>query len=516
MRSTVKLKSSTVLLLAVAGACAGSRSHVGAPPVDPATEASRAAATIDSSSMRAHVAFLASDELAGRDTPSPGLEAAAEYIARRFEAMGLEPAGTDGGWLQRYPYVSTSFDAENSELTARGERGGASLVFGEQWFALPVTPDHEETEGSAVYAGSTDGDGLPEQVRGRIAILTTGPELGAELFSLIRTVAEAGAGALLLVLHPDIPDQAIPTITGQVSGLPAQTIPVVGVTRSAAGELFAAAGLEIDSLAPAEGISAEVREVDLVLSIRIAINRESASPPNVAAILRGSDPELRDTYVLYSAHFDHVGIGTPNAEGDSIYNGADDDASGTALVLGVAGAFAALPEPPRRSILFLAVSGEEKGLLGSRFWAENPTVPIDRVVANLNADMVGRNAPDTVIAIGAEYSSLGALTESIAATRSGLGLVVAPDPDPSENAFFRSDHVAFIREGVPAVFLTTWLHEDYHAPSDEVDGIDADKLARIARLAFWVGWEVAESLEPPTWNPGAWDEVNRILQDSPF
>jgi len=479
-------------------------------------EASRAAAVIDSGSMRSHVAFLASDELAGRDTPSPGLEAAAEYIARRFEALGLEPAGTDGGWLQRYPFVSTSFDVESSKLTALGGEGGASLLFGEQWFALPVTQEREIAEGTAVFAGSADRDEFPAQVRGRIAIVTTGPELGAELFSLIRTADDAGAEALVLVLHPDIPDQAIPTITRQVGGLPAQTIPVVGVSRSAAREMFATAGVEIDSVAPVDGNAAGVTQLDLVLTIRIAIDRENASPPNVVAILRGSDPELQDTYVLYSAHFDHVGIGTPNAEGDSIYNGADDDASGTALVLGVASAFAALPEPPRRSIVFLAVSGEEKGLLGSRFWAENPTVPIDRVVANLNADMVGRNAPDTVIAIGAEYSSVGTLTEAIASTRADLGLVVAPDPDPSENAFFRSDHVSFVREGVPAVFLTTWLHEDYHSPSDEVDAIDADKLARIARLAFWVGWEVAESVEPPTWNPGAWDEVSGILRDSPF
>jgi Zn-dependent M28 family amino/carboxypeptidase len=236
----------------------------------------------------------------------------------------------------------------------------------------------------------------------------------------------------------------------------------------------------------------------------------------VGGILAGSDPELRDTYVLYSAHFDHVGIGAPDADGDSIYNGADDDASGTALVLEVARAFAALPEPPRRSLIFLAVSGEEKGLLGARHWATHPTVPISEVVANLNADMVGRNAPDTLIAIGGEYSSLGALSTSVAASHPDIGLVVAPDPDPSENAFFRSDHVAFVREGIPAVFFTTWIHDDYHAPSDEVESIDADKLARVTQLAFWVGWEVAQDPEPPAWNPGAWDEVSGMLEQSPF
>jgi hypothetical protein len=505
-------------LLAVLG-CSGSPAPEVAPAPDPTAEASRAAAAIDAEGIRAHVAFLASDELAGRDTPSPGLEAAAEYIARRFEALGLEPGGTDGGWLQRYPYVSTHFDVENSELSALGERGGASLVFGEQWFALPVAPESEYVEGSAVYAGSADRGEFPEQIRGRIAVVTTGRDLGSELFGLIRSATAAGAIGLVLVLHPSIPDQAIPTIVGQVRGLPEQPIPVVGILRSAAGELFSVAGTEIDDVAPAdgaEGVDPGLTPLGLELTIRTVLEREDSEPPNVVAVLRGSDPELRDTYVLYSAHFDHIGVGAPDAEGDSIFNGADDDASGTALVLGVAAAFAALPEPPRRSIVFLAVSGEEKGLLGSRFWAENPTVQIDRVVANVNADMVGRNAPDTLIVIGGEYSSLGTLSETIASARPELGLVVAPDPDPSENAFFRSDHISFVREGVPAVFFTTWIHEDYHAPSDEVEEIDADKLARISRLAFWVGWEVAQDQSPPTWNPGAWDEVSEILKDSPF
>ena len=137
-------------------------------------------------------------------------------------------------------------------------------------------------------------------------------------------------------------------------------------------------------------------------------------------------------------------------------------------------------------MMFLLVSGEEKGLLGARYWASNPTVPIDEVVANINADMVGRNAPDTLIAIGGEYSSLGTLAERVATDRPELGLVIAPDPDPSEGAFFRSDHVAFVREGIPSLFLTTWLHEDYHEPSDELEGIDGDKLARVSRLAFWM------------------------------
>ncbi|MCK5447194.1 MAG: M28 family peptidase, partial [Gemmatimonadetes bacterium] len=209
-------------------------------------------------------------------------------------------------------------------------------------------------------------------------------------------------------------------------------------------------------------------------------------------------------------------IGTPNAEGDSIYNGADDDASGTSVLLEVAQAFEALPRPPARSVVFLAVSGEEKGLLGSGHYAEHPTVPLEGIVANINIDMIGRNAPDTLIAIGQEYTSLGPLSEHIASHHPEIGLTVAPDPDPSEQAFFRSDHLVFVKQDIPAIFFTTWDHEDYHQPSDEAARIDSDKAARVARLTFLLTWHVAEDAEPPTWNEGALDKVHAILESSPF
>ncbi|MEJ2548066.1 MAG: M28 family peptidase [Gemmatimonadota bacterium] len=504
---------SAAILISVLAACSSSPAPDVAP--DPYAAVSSAATRIDSAGILGHVAFLASDELAGRDTPSPGLEAAAEYIARRFEALGLTPAGDDGDWLQRYPYLSASFDAESSRLTAEGDGGGATLAFGEQWFAMPVGPDHERLRAGAVYGGAVGDHAYPPEAEGRIVAVTSGPGLGMELFAEIGYAVQSGAAGLLIILNPAIPSEAIPSIAGQVRGLPAQDIPVLGVLRSAAADLFTAAGQEIDLVAPVEG-SGTPMELSVDLTVRVAMDREEFEPPNVAALLPGSDPALRASYVVYTAHFDHVGIGTPDAEGDSIYNGADDDASGTALVLEVAEAFASLPEPPKRSVLFLAVSGEEKGLLGANYWAENPTVPIEGVIANINADMVGRNAPDTLIAIGGEYSSLGPLSEQVAAALPELGLVIAPDPDPSENAFFRSDHVAFVRKQVPAVFYTTWLHEDYHAPSDEVEAIDVDKLTRVSRLAFRVGWEVAQNDIAPAWNPGAWDEVSRILEESPF
>ncbi len=490
--------------------CAGGSPPAVAPP-DPLAVAETAAAGITAESARRHVAFLASDELAGRDTPSPGLEAAADYIARRFEAAGLEPAGGGGEWLQRWTYEQVRVDREAATLRLEGAQGGASLAVGEQWFAFPS--DRETVRGRPLYLGAAGDLAAPALVGAsdRIVLVSTGPELGMELFGLVRAVADAGATALVLLLDPAIPAPAIPAIAEQVERFP-QRIPVAGVLRSAAGDLLAAAGVRPEELAPEEA-PVEIPG-DLTLSVPLA--RTTSSPPNVVGLLRGSDPELRDEYVLYSAHFDHVGVGAPDAEGDSIYNGADDDASGTAVLIEVARAFGALPEAPPRSLVFLAVSGEEKGLLGSRWWAEHPTVPIERVVANLNFDMVGRNDPDTVIAIGAEYTTLGPLARRLGAERPDVGLVAAPDPDPSEQAFFRSDHVSFMRHGVPALFLTTWLHGDYHRPSDEVEAIDAGKLARVARLGFWMGWETAREASVPRWNEGAWEEVRRVLDASPF
>ncbi len=158
-----------------------------------------------------------------------------------------------------------------------------------------------------------------------------------------------------------------------------------------------------------------------------------------------------------------------------------------------------LTQAPARSVIFLAVSGEEKGLLGSMWYADNPTIDLDQVVAVLNMDMVSRNAPDTVHAIGEEYSSLGPLIQEISRTNPELGLVVAPDPEPEEQAFLRSDHFSFVQKGIPALMITTWLHDDYHLPSDTPERTDPDKAARITQLVFLTAHRLAETPERPQW-----------------
>lgn len=232
-----------------------------------------------------------------------------------------------------------------------------------------------------------------------------------------------------------------------------------------------------------------------------------ATAPNVVGILPGSDPELRREYVVYSAHMDHVGVRSPGADGDSIYNGADDDASGTAAVLEIAEAMASLATPPRRSTIFLAVSGEELGLWGSEYFVTRPPVPVDAMVANLNMDMVGRNWSDTIVAIGREHSSLGETLARVNARHPELGMTAIDDIWPEERFYFRSDHYNFARNGVPALFFFNGTHEDYHRPSDEVDRIDAEKAARIARLLFYLGLEVGDAPSPPEWDPESYDRI---------
>jgi Zn-dependent M28 family amino/carboxypeptidase len=204
-------------------------------------------------------------------------------------------------------------------------------------------------------------------------------------------------------------------------------------------------------------------------------------------------------------------VGAP-VNGDSIFNGADDDGSGTVGILEIARAFAALPARPRRSVVILHVSGEEKGLIGSEWFSDHPTLPLDRIVANINIDMIGRNNADSVVVIGKAYSTLGATVNAVTRAHPELHLTTADDMWPQERFFFRSDHFNFARKEVPAIFFFSGVHPDYHRPSDEVSRIDFGKLTRIARMAFFTAWEVANAPARPQWDPAGLAEVRRMTR----
>jgi hypothetical protein len=329
--------------------------------------------------------------------------------------------------------------------------------------------------------------------------------------------AQVGSGPGTHAGGAAAPDVSAPAVAAAATITPADIDRRVGILAHDSMRGRATPSPELD--ATAEWLAGELSSMgipggvdgDYVQRYRIELGGpddvQVVEAPNVVAVLEGSDPSLKDEYVIFSAHMDHVGVGRPDATGDSIYNGADDDASGTVAVLEIAEAMAGLDPAPRRSMVFLWVSGEERGLWGSAYYASNPTVPVDAMVANLNMDMVGRNWSDTIVAIGKEHSDLGATLHAVADAHPELNMAPIDDLWPEESFYTRSDHYNFARQGVPVLFFFNGTHEDYHRPSDEPDLIDSDKASRIARLVFYLGLAVGNADERPQWEPESYRQI---------
>lgn len=316
----------------------------------------------------------------------------------------------------------------------------------------------------------------------------------------------------LPTLAPPPPDwaQAVGTITsddlaariGQLShdsmmGRWTPSPELVKAAVYAAGE-FDRLGLETVSSGTPSTCSDEGIPVDLCPYLQWFASPAEVNPDamNVVGVLRGSDTVLRNQYVVIGAHFDHIGTGPPVA-GDSIFNGADDNASGTAAVLELAEAFAALDAPPRRSILFILFSGEELGLLGSWHFTSSPEAPIPGTVAMINLDMIGRNWSNMVGAVSQLVSDIFVRAEQVSDAHPELGMELLHDPWPDQNLINRSDQAPFTLYGIPVLFLTSGLHDDYHKLTDEAGKIDYEKTTRLTRLVFWLLWEFGETDQPP-------------------
>ena len=487
-----------------------------APLASSPEAAGRAAATITIQDVQHRIGVLAHDSMRGRDTPSPELEETARWIAGAFERFGLEPGGDGGTFLQRYPIRRVALNPGTS-----GARfGRRDLRYGTDFGpALSLLPPAESLTGSlVVVSGSAAAEETLADVSltGRHVLIV--PALGLdqrdpEVRTVLRAVlAKDPLGVWIPVEQPNREWAARVNAelrrqhlhVGEPTTLPAFVVRDASITPS-----LRAVGLDLLELRERADRDMERYDVPSVLvSVTTAWNFISdQSAPNVVGVLEGSDPELKGEYVVFSAHMDHVGVGEPDLWGDSLYNGADDDASGTATVIELAEAFASLQPRPRRSMIFLTVSGEEHGLWGSGYFAEHPPVPMERMVANLNIDMVGRNWTDTIVAIGKEHSDLGEALAAVNAEHPELGMTAIADPWPEERFYMRSDHYNFARRGVPILFFFNGTHEDYHEPSDEPDKIDAEKTARIGRLIFHLGLEVANRTERPRWNPESYRAI---------
>jgi Peptidase family M28 len=482
----------------------------------------QAVATITPSDVYARIEFLASDAMRGRNTPSPELEIAANYLVSQYKLMGFEPGGENGTFFQWWPFPLRRLDASGASLDVAGASGTTRLALGRDFFSAGGTAQPIRNA-ALVWAGrgpdAVFGEG---SLRDRVVVVSI-PGAGTRDWRLERNrlrngAQRAGASAIVYVLDTPWTADSVARYA-QMAQNPSRTLggevayPQFFVTREAAGRVFQAAGLSADAqLRAGESMTRPVPFSGVTVSAGLPQQSiDEARAPNVVAILRGSDPVLRDEYVVLSAHMDHVGVGTP-VDGDSIYNGADDDASGTTGLLEVAEAMSRLGVRPRRSIVFLHVSGEEKGLLGSQWYSDHPTLPLEQIIANVNVDMIGRNAADSVVVIGKNYSTLGNVANRLNTEHAELNLTLADDIWPEERFFFRSDHFNFARKEVPAIFFFSGVHPDYHRPSDEVERIDVDKAARISRMIFYLVHDVANDPQRPRWDPAGLEEVRRLTR----
>jgi hypothetical protein len=458
-----------------------------------------AAGLITEANLRMQLGIIAHDSMRGRDTPSPELTETANYIAGQFEDFGLEPGAGDG-YIQSYPMTRIRpAAADRQVLEISGPTSSDDLQYGTDFF-VQATGEVAEADGLLVLVeGASDMPSAASQ----IAVLRVTTANIRQVFGgrLRDAIQQAGPAGLLVVL--DLPDARFEQFRRFLGServvfgeLESDGVPVAFAAQSSLPSELAE---QVEAGSLEDGWTAR-------LSVRAEVEIEEA--PNTIAVLRGSDPDLRDEYVLLTAHMDHVGAGRA-VEGDSIYNGADDDGSGTVTVVEIARAFASLETAPRRSIIFMTVSGEEKGLLGSRYYAENPTFPLENTVANINLDMVGRNWSDTIVAIGKAESTLGPQVERISAEHPELDMAVIDDIWPEESFYTRSDHYNFATRGVPILFFFNGTHDQYHQPADEVELIDYDKMARLARLVFYLSLEVANDEERPAWDPEAYERVVR-------
>lgn len=508
------------------------------------------APTFTPEAVRAHVEFLADDLLEGRDIGTRGHEIAARYVASQFDAMGLKPAGDGGGWYQRVTFQKTAPGATPAKVTITGPRGAQSWAQGTEVLVGPSARERSlDVSAPLLFVGygiSDAATGIDDykglDATGKIVVALSGfpkgmpSEVGAHLGSskalaaqahgavglvTINTLEGAKARPWALVKHfGDAPRYTWVSPAGEPF-VEAPGVRAGGYLNTPAAEAaFAGAPRTLAAvLAEADKPGGRPRGFALRTAARIEASStaERITSPNVAAILPGSDPALAGEYVVLSAHLDHIGMtakkdGEP-ADTDHINNGALDNAAGIATMLEVARAITASPDKPKRSIIFVASTGEEKGLLGADYFARHPGVPIDRIVGNVDLDMPLLLYRFTdVTAFGADHSTLGPLVAKAVAP---MGITLSPDPMPQESIFVRSDHYMFVKQGVPAVFLATgfangggeqwgkFLSGNYHHPGDDMSQpIDWVAGARFAEANYRITMAMADAPQAPMWYKG--------------
>ena len=505
--------------------------------------------------IEAHIRFLASDYLQGRDVGTDGYEIAANYVAAQMQLLGLEPAGDNGGYYAEVPLHDVLADPDFNSFTLDGETFAqgdlvyvstnpnvleatvsAPLVFVGYGVSAP-NREHDDyadldVAGKIVVVMNGVPRGLPSEERAHHNSTTTKRDVAAA-HGAVGMIALAGWSDEQVTQFTEgsasRPTVRLTSATGPSSYDQIQVIANVGSTLGA--RLFEGAEMSLEDVEAAmeaeENPSFPRFDLPHTVSMRQRTTSMPFTAPNIVGMLRGSDPVLADEIVVLSAHLDHIGNIHENMRGggacrsnddeDTICNGAVDNASGVSIMLETARTFLE-QGTPRRSVLFVALAGEEKGLLGSEHFAKNPTVPAAAIVANVNLDMpVIVYEFDDVIAFGAEHSNLGPIAARAAAR---LGIAVSEDPIPQQSLFVRSDHYNFVRQGVPSIFLMTgfsspdprwdegegfmgFLTTHYHRQTDQLDGeleVLFEQGAKFANINYIIAREIADSDEAPAWN----------------
>ena len=487
--------------------------------------------------VRADVEFLASDGLEGRDTGSKGYGIAADYVASQFRAIGLEPGGENGGWFQQVPLRRASFARPPVlSLGIGGQR--VALEQGKDVSLRPSVTEKALRENAGfVFVGYglkdaryrfDDYRGL--NLKGKIAVALEGTpnglpsEIEAHLnASKAIMAAQAGAVGFIEVSRKASGQGGFrragrPVIdwvdsSGRAGSTPPGLKLRLSLSEEIAGRLFEGAPRSLASVrADAKGPRGFALRP--TLSVDAENKWEDFTSPEVIGMMKGSDPTLAAEHVVLMGHLDHLGMRLDGKPGeDVIYNGALDNAAGVATMLEAARLFAAQPVRPKRSVIFIANTGEERGLLGADYYANHPTVPASSIVGLVDLDMPLLLYPFTdVTAFGAEHSTVGAM---VAEAGASMGISVAPDPMPEEAIFTRSDHYMFVRQGVPAVLLMTghanggkeiwnsWLSKIYHSPQDDLkQAINWDAGARYADLNYRIARAMADAPVRPMWLQG--------------
>ncbi len=501
-------------------------------PIRPADTAGLArgivwAETITPNELREHAFVLASDSMQGRETGTLGQRRAATYLGRSFAALGLPPVGPDSTLFQRIAFERATWGRVRMSVN------GVEFRHLRDFYSFPGGSYPLDTAvANVVYLGyGIDAEGYSDyrqagDLTGRVGIVVEGEPFGKKGKSLLtgtkdtsayaniahkREVAAARGLAALLVVEPSIQrgiaknrarilDSSLRVLGPDTEDTSSARLNVLYVSPNV---LTALVGKRRRAVVKARkrGVrKGGVRPVELPDSLKLELEPVNSrlEGVNVLGYIRGGDPELADELVVMSAHYDHLG-----ARGETVFYGADDNASGTSTVLECAEAFAAAAragQAPRRSVLCLLVSGEEKGLLGSAYYAEHPVFPLDATVADVNIDMIGRydeahadsNAYTYVIGAGRISPDLDSVNRAVNDAYAKLELDYTFEAEDDPNRFYyRSDHYNFARNGVPSVFYFSGVHEDYHQPSDTPDKLDFGKMARVGRHAFLVAWTLA-------------------------